>query len=87
MLRTTSNSDLDILEQLRHPEQRRQKQQMSRNLFIRNILNVLFIIVALVAMVGILVSKEHIMVWYVVGLFAVMIKMVEVMLRMPGFKK
>ena len=60
---------------------------MSRNLFIRNILNVLFIIVALVAMVGILVSKEHIMVWYVVGLFAVMIKMVEVMLRMPGFKK
>ncbi len=87
MLRTTSNNDLDILEQLRHPEQRRQKQQMSRNLFIRNILNVLFIIVALVAMVGILVSKEHIMVWYVVGLFAVMIKMVEVMLRMPGFKK
>ncbi|MDD7080015.1 MAG: hypothetical protein PUI06_04610 [Prevotella sp.] len=87
MLRTTSNNDPDILEQLRHPEQRRQKQQMSRNLFIRNILNVLFIIVALVAMVGILVSKEHIMVWYVVGLFAVMIKMVEVMLRMPGFKK
>lgn len=87
MLRTTSNNDSDILEQLRHPEQRRQKQQMSRNLFIRNILNVLFIIVALVAMVGILVSKEHIMVWYVVGLFAVMIKMVEVMLRMPGFKK
>ena len=87
MLRTTSNNDLDILEQLRHPEQRRQKQQMSRNLFIRNILNVLFIIVALVAMVGILVSKEHIMVWYVVGLFAVMIKMVEVMLRMHGFKK
>lgn len=87
MLRTTSNNDPDILEQLRHPKQRRQKQQMSRNLFIRNILNVLFIIVALVAMVGILVSKEHIMVWYVVGLFAVMIKMVEVMLRMPGFKK
>ena len=87
MLRTTSNNDPDILEQLRHPEQRRQKQQMSRNLFIRNILNVLFIIVALVAMVGILVSKEHIMVWYVVGLFAVMIKMVAVMLRMPGFKK
>lgn len=87
MLRTTSNNDSDILEQLRHPEQRRQKQQMSRNLFIRNILNVLFIIVALVAMVGILVSKEHIMVWYVVGLFAVMIKMVEVMLRMPGLKK
>ena len=87
MLRTTSNNDSDILEQIRHPEQRRQKQQMSRNLFIRNILNVLFIIVALVAMVGILVSKEHIMVWYVVGLFAVMIKMVEVMLRMPGFKK
>lgn len=87
MLHTTPNNDSDILEQLRHPEQRRQKQQMNRNLFIRNILNVLFIIVALVAMIGILVNKEHIMVWYVVGLFAVMIKMVEVMLRMPGFKK
>uniref|UniRef100_UPI003FD81868 hypothetical protein n=1 Tax=Alloprevotella sp. TaxID=1872471 RepID=UPI003FD81868 len=56
-------------------------------MFIRNILNALFIIVALVAMIGIIVAKEHVMVWYSVGLFAVIIKMVEVMLRMPGIKK
>ncbi len=60
---------------------------MTRNLFIRNILNALFIIVALVAMIGIIVAKEHVMMWYSVGLFAVIIKMVEVMLRMPGIKK
>ncbi len=60
---------------------------MTRNLFIRNILNALFIIVALVAMIGIIVAKEYVMVWYSVGLFAVIIKMVEVMLRMPGIKK
>lgn len=60
---------------------------MTRNLFIRNILNALFIIIALVAMIGIIVAKEYVMVWYSVGLFAVIIKMVEVMLRMPGIKK
>lgn len=60
---------------------------MTKNLFIRNILNGLFILIALVAMIGILVAKNHLMVWYAIGLFAVLIKMVEVMLRMPGMRK
>ncbi len=59
---------------------------MTHNLFIRNILNSIFILVALVAMIGILVDKAHMMIWYATGLFSVIIKMIEVMLRMPGIK-
>ena len=66
----------DILERLRHPERDHQRKRMSRNLFIRNILNSVFILVAVESMI-----------WYGVGLFAVLIKMVEVVLRMPGLKK
>lgn len=88
MLHSSTNHNSDWLERLKHPELKEQKQQrMTRNLFIRNILNALFIIIALVAMIGIIVAKQHIMVWYSIGLFAVLIKMVEVMLRMPGIKK
>ena len=62
---------------------------MSRNLYLRNILNTLFIILSLVAMIGIVVSDKGrgLMVWYGVGLFAVIIKMIEAVLRMPGMKK
>ena len=81
-----SSNENDILERLRHPEKMKQKRQMTHNLFIRNILNSIFIIVAHVAMIGILVDKAHLMIWYATGLFSVIIKMVEVMLRMPGLK-
>jgi hypothetical protein len=37
-------------------------------------------------MIGILIDKAHLMIWYAIGLFSVIIKMVEVMLRMPGIK-
>ena len=79
----------DILERLRHPEREHQRKRMSRNLFIRNILNSVFILVAVVAMIGIVAthSSPKSMIWYGVGLFAVLIKMVEVVLRMPGLKK
>lgn len=87
MVQTTQRPESDILRRLKHPEEENQRRRMSKNLFIRNILNGLFILVALVAMIGILVAKNYLMVWYVVGLFAVMIKMVEVMLRMPGMRK
>ena len=88
MINSSTNNTSDWLERLKHPERKAPKRRrMTRNLFIRNILNALFIIVALVAMIGIIVAKEHVMVWYSVGLFAVIIKMVEVMLRMPGIKK
>ena len=88
MINSSTNNTSDWLERLKHPKRKEPKRRrMTRNLFIRNILNALFIIVALVAMIGIIVAKEHVMVWYSVGLFAVIIKMVEVMLRMPGIKK
>ena len=88
MLSTTSpDNDTNILDRLQHPEREHNKKRMTRNLFLRNILNCIFIIVALIAMIGILADKSHIMLWYAVGLFAVIIKMVEVMLRMPGIKK
>lgn len=88
MINSSTNNTSDWLERLKLPERKEPKRRrITRNLFIRNILNALFIIVALVAMIGIIVAKEHVMVWYSVGLFAVIIKMVEVMLRMPGIKK
>ena len=84
-----SHSEEDILERLKHPEREVERRKMSRNLFIRNILNSLFIILAIVAMVGIVLAEkgDKLMLWYGLGLFAVVIKMVEVVLRMPGIKK
>lgn len=83
----TPGNGHDILEQLRQSRHAQQKRRMTHNLFLRNILNSIFIIVALVAMIGILVDNTRAMLWYSVGLFAVIIKMVEVVLRMPGIKK
>ena len=83
----TPGNGHDILEQLRQSRQAQHQRRMTHNLFLRNILNSIFIIVALIAMIGILVDSTHSMLWYSVGLFAVIIKMVEVVLRMPGIKK
>lgn len=79
----------DILERLRHPERERERRKVSRNLFIRNILNCIFILLAIVAMVGIVATGRggDIMKWYALGLFAVVVKMAEVLMRMPGMKK
>lgn len=89
MLNTSPINDNNILERLRHPEQEANKHKMSRNLFIRNILNSIFIIIAIIAMVGIVATRKggNLMIWYGLGLFAVVIKMVEVVLRMPRMKK
>lgn len=79
----------DILQRLKHPEQETVRRKTGRNLYIRNVLNTLFILIAIVAMIGIVVSDKgaECMKWYGLGLFAVIIKMVEVVLRMPGIKK
>ena len=83
------DEDNDILERLRHPELNRERRRMSRNLFIRNILNGIFIIIALVAMIGMLVAPkgESQQFWLQLGLLAVVFKMVEVLMRMPHIKK
>ena len=89
MLNTPQHDENDILERLRHPEREAERRKMSKNLFLRNILNSIFILIAIIAMVGIVFSDTmgNIYIWYGLGLFAVIIKMVEVMLRMPGLKK
>ncbi len=90
MLQSPFDNEKDILERLKHPEQEAEKRKISRNLFIRNILNSLFILIAVIAMIGIAVTGKddtHLMTWYGLGLFAVVVKMVEVMLRMTGKSK
>ena len=90
MLQSPFDNDKDILERLKHPEQEADKRKNSKNLFVRNILNSLFILIAVIAMIGITVSDKegsHLMTWYGLGLFAVVVKMVEVMLRMTGKSK
>ena len=87
MLHSPFNNEDDILERLQHPEREAEKRKMSRNLFIRNILNSLFI---LLAIIGITVADKeggYLMMWYGIGLFAVVVKMIEVMLRMTGTRK
>ena len=88
MLNNPFSNKQNVLERLRNPQlQQKERRQKTKNLFLRNILNSIFILVALAAMIGILVDNNHIMIWYGVGLFAVLIKMVEVLLRMPGLRK
>lgn len=82
--------DSHILERLEHPGHEENRKKMTRNLFVRNILNALFMILALAAMTGIVATAADSRgrtISYLVGLTAVAVKMVEVMLRMPGFKK
>ncbi len=67
-----------------------QAQQRGGHLMLRNVLNAVFMLMALVAMVGIVASSQGsplMMVWYALGLVAVMVKMVEVMLRVPFMKR
>lgn len=89
MLNSPFDNEKNILERLKHPEMEVRKRKAGKNLFIRNILNSLFIILAIIAMAGILFTDKgsSLTVWYGLGLFAVLIKMVEVVLRMPGLNK
>ena len=90
MLHSPFDHDNDILERLKHPEQEAERRKTSRNLFLRNILNSIFILLAIIAMVGIVLTDATdggLIKWYGVGLFAVVVKMVEVVLRMPGNKR
>lgn len=76
----------DILERLKHPEQEAERRKVSRSLYLRNVLNSIFILLALVAMVGIGLNWGSIApTWcYVVALIAVLVKIAEAALRMPS---
>ena len=84
------NNDSDILERLAHPEREHARKKMSRILLIRNILNILFMLTALATMIciGLHFNEPETPLWcYVLGIVAVIIKMCEALLRMPGITK
>lgn len=62
---------------------------MDRTLFIRNILNAVFILLSIGAMVGVLVCKSRLgmNISYGVAVVAVVIKIIEVIIRMPSMTK
>ena len=58
-----------------------------KTLFVRNVLNSVFIVMALLAMVGVLVFKAGttgLYASYGLGLAAILVKMAEVLMRMPS---
>lgn len=56
------------------------------NLYFRNILNGIFILLAIAAMIGVLISKTSLglHISYGLGLLAVLVKVVEVIMRIPS---
>ncbi len=85
----SSDDPSDILERLRHPEREAARRNDQKLLFLRNVLNTVFILMAVIAMMGIVLCDggEGLMKWYILGLIAVVVKMVEVALRMPGMRR
>ena len=64
-------------------------QKARRMLVIRNWLNGIFIVLALVAIIGVLIFKggeRGLYISYAIAVLAIIIKMVEALYRMPGFK-
>ena len=62
----------------------------SKMLIIRNWLNTIFIVLALVAIVGVLIFKggeRGLYISYGIAVLAIIIKMVEALFRMPGFRQ
>lgn len=81
-----NSHESDILERLKHPEREAERRKVSRSLYLRNVLNSIFILLALVAMLGIGLNWGGTApTWcYVVALIAVMVKIAEAALRMPS---
>ena len=75
----------DILERLAHPEREQERRKISRMLYIRNVLNSIFIILAVIAMIGIGLSWGDVTPSWclIIALIAVIVKMAEAALRMP----
>jgi len=84
-----TEKDKEFLERLNQTAEKKENAagiKSGKLLHIRNILNAIFILLAIIAMVGILISKTRTyLVWsYGVGILAVVIKMAEVVLRYPS---
>ena len=76
----------DILERLAHPEREQERRKMSRMLYIRNVLNSVFILLSVIAMIGIGLSWGDVTPSWclIIALIAVIVKMAEAALRMPS---
>ena len=76
----------DILERLAHPEREKERRKMSRMLYIRNVLNSVFILLSVIAMIGIGLSWGDVTPSWclIIALIAVIVKMAEAALRMPS---
>ena len=76
----------DILERLAHPEREQERRKMSRVLYIRNVLNSVFILLSVIAMIGIGLSWGDVTPSWclIIALIAVIVKMAEAALRMPS---
>ena len=82
-----NSNEPHILSRLKHPDREAQRLKKERKMLIlRNILNAVFMLLAAVTMIGIWAYPEYTNQWYIIGLVAVCIKIVEVMFRMPGMK-
>ena len=76
----------DILERLAHPEREQERRKMNRMLYIRNVLNSVFILLSVIAMIGIGLSWGDVTPSWclIIALIAVIVKMAEAALRMPS---
>ena len=76
----------DILERLAHPEREQERRKVSRMLYIRNVLNSVFILLSVIAMIGIGLSWGDVTPSWclIIALIAVIVKMAEAALRMPS---
>ena len=76
----------DILERLAHPEREQERRKISRMLYIRNVLNSVFILLSVIAMIGIGLSWGDVTPSWclIIALIAVIVKMAEAALRMPS---
>ena len=84
----------DILERLKHPEleeaRRKERKGNTRFLWLRNILNLVFILLSIATMVSIgwYWNEPFTPMWcFFLGFVAVIIKMFEAFLRMPYLSK
>ena len=67
-----------------------QRRNAGNRLFLRNILNGIFMTLCLLAILGVIIApagSKMLNLSYMVGIIAILVKMIEVMLRMPGIKK
>ena len=76
----------DILERLAHPEREQERRKMSRMLYIRNVLNSVFILLSVIAMIGIGLSWGDVTPSWclIIALIAVIVQMAAAALRMPS---